>query len=291
MEDGILTPPQARPRLLNGLTHRESGRRSAAPTQDATDTTSQRLAARMLQGWAMLAEHCPSRQQELECVTCNMPVQMPTAAAHPAPNPVATEAVAAAEDPESISTPRQEAPSLSVSSAASAPAAPAVQQPTAPEGSLPGSSPAGGTAIGQPVSRSLQVVHLGEPTAGEVPMASAGQPIGLLGATSAGGPQAAPFFNSLPTGQNPGVLVTGCGTPGLGGPPLAPFSADQPGSQAFGSRDVCPLDERSVFTATQRTILKKMDEARQALEATPPKDCSNLLTVLSQCSLTFRALQ
>ena len=33
-----------------------------------------------------------SRQQELECVTCNMPVRMPTAAVHPAPDPAAAAA-------------------------------------------------------------------------------------------------------------------------------------------------------------------------------------------------------
>ncbi|KAK9864352.1 hypothetical protein WJX84_008324 [Apatococcus fuscideae] len=126
MEDGILTPPQTRPRLLNGLTHRESNRRSAEqPAQAASDTTSQRLAARMLQGWAMLADHCPrcytplmrSRQQELECVTCNMPVRVPTAAAHIASDPAVTvpgerdqhlDGDLDDEPPEPIATPRQE---------------------------------------------------------------------------------------------------------------------------------------------------------------------------------------
>ncbi len=46
MEDGILTPPQARPRL-NGFTQRESDSRAMSqPQQGANDTTSQRLAAR-----------------------------------------------------------------------------------------------------------------------------------------------------------------------------------------------------------------------------------------------------
>ncbi|KAK9838069.1 hypothetical protein WJX74_011117 [Apatococcus lobatus] len=326
MEDGILTPPQTRPRLLNGLTHRESNRRSAEqPAQAASDTTSQRLAARMLQGWAMLADHCPrcytplmrSRQQELECVTCNMPVRVPTAAAHIASDPAVTvpgerdqhlDGDLDDEPPEPIATPRQEVPapvafpvaSHAAATSASAPAPPALQ----PSGQHPADDTSSSSqptlAPERPSNRSQPGQTSARQSAAQGLAAGASPPAGHLAQQLASPGRihvAAPFSTAAPA-SFASPLHNAAADYDRGGDDNNDLSA-RPAS--LGPQSALPyslgpaprgaeLNQQTIFDATRQTILQKMEEARTALETTPAKDCCNLLSVLSHCTSTLKSL-
>ncbi|KAF8060469.1 hypothetical protein HT031_004645 [Scenedesmus sp. PABB004] len=71
-------------RLLQQLRAARERRERAAAAGDAASDPCQLLADRLLEGWAMLAEHCPlcntplmrSRAREVRCIACDLPVQI-----------------------------------------------------------------------------------------------------------------------------------------------------------------------------------------------------------------------
>ncbi|KAF6250950.1 hypothetical protein COO60DRAFT_706165 [Scenedesmus sp. NREL 46B-D3] len=86
---------EARLRYQQMRQQREAAAAAAAAAGGGSREPCQVLADRLLQGWTMLADHCPictsplmrSRAQEVRCVVCDLPVQMQgsTAAAAAAP--------------------------------------------------------------------------------------------------------------------------------------------------------------------------------------------------------------